>query len=201
MKLYYAPGACSLSSHICLREAGLKFDLERVDLATKKTASGADYRQVNPNGYVPAFVLDNGEVLTENAVVLQYIADQKPASGLMPAPGTMERYRALEWLNFIAAELHKTFGPLFNPAVPDAYRTMSVERLAARFDVVAKKLDGKQYVLGERFSAPDAYLFTVLGWAPHLKVSLDKWPALKSYADRVGKRPAVQAALKAEGLA
>jgi len=142
MKLYYSPGACSLSPHICLREAGLAFDLEQVDLGTKKTKGGADYTKVNGKGYVPTLELDNGEWLTEASVVVQYVADQRAESGLMPKPGTMERYRAQEWLNFISAELHKSFGPLFDPAVPDAYRTMSIDRLGGRFDFLAKQLDG-----------------------------------------------------------
>ncbi len=201
MKLYFSPGACSLSPHICLREAGLKFDLEQVDLATKKTKVGADYTKINPNGYVPALQLDGGEVLTEGPAIVQWIADQRPEAGLMPKAGTMERYRALEWLNFITSEIHKTFGPMFSPATPDAYKKQSEERLGKRFDVAAARLDGKPFVLGQQFTAPDAYLFTVLGWAPHLKMSLDKWPALKAHIERVGKRPAVQAAREAEGLA
>ncbi|MGH6962651.1 MAG: glutathione transferase GstA [Dongiaceae bacterium] len=200
MKLYFSPGACSLAPHIALREAGFKFDTEQVDLATKKTKSGADYRQVNPKGYVPALQLDNGEVLTEVPVILQYIADQKPESGLVPKAGTMERYRTQEWLNFVTSELHKGFGALFNPAVPDAYRTIAIDKVGQRLDFLAGKLDGKQYLQGDRFTAPDAYLFTILGWAPYLKVSLDKWPALGAYSGRVAARPAVQAALKAEGL-
>jgi glutathione S-transferase len=201
MKLYYAPGTCSLAPHICLREAGLKFDLDKVDLATKKTTSGADYRQVNPNGYVPALQLDDGETLTEAAVTMQYIADRKPEAGLLPKAGTMERYRVLELLNFISSEIHKTMGALFNPAVPDAFRKIAEERLAARFDVLAKKLDGKPFLTGDRFTAADAYLFTVLGWAPYLKISLAKWPALTAYSERVKARASVQAALKAEAAA
>jgi glutathione S-transferase len=201
MKLYYTPGACSLAPHICLLETGLKFDLEEVDLATKKTKTGADYGTVNPKGYVPALQLDNGELLTEAAVIMQYVADRKPEAGLMPKAGTMERYRALELLNFVSAEIHKSLGPLFNPAVPDAYRKITEERLAARFDLLTKKLEGKQFLMGSNFTAPDAYLFTVLGWAPHLKISLDKWPALTAYSERVKARAPVRAALKAEGLA
>ncbi len=201
MKLYFSPGACSMAPHIALREAGLTFDIEQVDLATKKTKSGADYKQINPKGYVPALQLDNGEVLTEAPVILQYIADQKPESGLAPKPGTMERYRTQEWLNFITSELHKGFGALFNPAVPEDYRKIAIEKIGLRLDFLAGKLDGKQYLQGDKFTAPDAYLFTILGWAPHLKVSLDKWPALAAYSGRVAARPAVQATLKAEGLA
>ncbi|MGE0118924.1 MAG: glutathione transferase GstA [Dongiaceae bacterium] len=200
MKLYHTPGACSLAPHIALREAGLNFDLEQVDLGTKKTKSGADYTKINPKGYVPALALGNGEVLTEVPVILQYIADQKPESGLAPKAGTMERYRTQEWLNFVTAELHKGFGALFNPKVPEDYRPVAIERLNQRLDFLATQIDGKPYLTGDKFTAPDAYLFTILSWAPHLKVSLDKWPTLKAYLERVAGRPQVQAALKAEGL-
>ena len=200
MKLYFAPGACSLAPHISLREAGMKFDLEQVDLATKTTKSGADYTKVNGKGYVPALQLDNGEVLTEAPVILQYIGDQKPESGLVPKAGTMERYRTQEWLNFVTSELHKGFGALFNPKTPEDYRPVAIERIGQRLDFVAKQVDGKPYLTGDRFTVPDAYLFTVLSWAPHLKVSLDKWPTIQAYIGRVAARPQVQAALKAEGL-
>ena len=201
MKLYYAPGACSLAPHIGLREAGYQFDLEQVDLAAKKTKSGADYTKINGKGYVPALQLDSGEVITEAPVILQYIADQKPESGLAPKAGTMERYRTQEWLNFVTSELHKGFGILFNPALPENARPAVVDRLGQRLDFLAKQLDGKPYLTGDKFTAPDAYLFTVLSWAPHLKISLDRWPTLKTYVERVAGRPQVQAALKAEGLA
>ena len=201
MKLYYSPGACSLAPHIGLREAGYQFDLEQVDLAAKKTKSGADYTKINGKGYVPALQLDNGEVLTEAPVILQYIADQKPESGLVPKAGTMERYRTQEWLNFVTSELHKGLGALFNPALAETARPAIVDKLSARLDFLAKQLDGKPYLTGDKFTAPDAYAFTVLSWAPHLKVSLDKWPALKAYIERIAGRPHVQAALKAEGLA
>jgi glutathione S-transferase len=201
MKLYYAPGACSLAPHIGLREAGYQFDLEQVDLAAKKTKSGADYTKINGKGYVPALQLDSGEVITEAPVILQYIADQKPESGLAPKAGTMERYRTQEWLNFVTSELHKGFGILFNPALPENARPAVVDRLGQRLDFLAKQLDGKPYLTGDKFTAPDAYLFTVLSWAPHLKISLDRWPTLKAYVERVAGRPHVQAALKAEGLA
>jgi len=200
MKLYFSPGACSLSPHICLREAGQKFDLEQVDFATKKTKSGGDFTKVNAKGYVPALQLDSGEVLTEGPVIVQYIADQKPEAGLMPKAGSMERYRAQEWLNFVTSELHKAYGHLFNPGTPDAYKTAVKEKLGTRFDFLSKQLDGKPFLMGSQFSAPDAYLFTVLGWSPHVALSLDKWPALQAYSGRVAGRPNVQAALKAEGL-
>jgi glutathione S-transferase len=201
MKLYFTPGACSMAPHILLRESGQNVELEQVDLASKKTKSGADYKKVNGKGYVPALQLDNGEVITEAPIILQYIADQKPESGLMPKAGTMERYRTQEWLNFITSELHKGFGALFNPAVPDAYRTIAIDRVGTRLDFLESKLQGKQYLQGDKFTAPDAYLFTILSWAPHLKVSLDKWPGIQAYLGRVAARPQVQATLKAEGLA
>ena len=201
MKLYYSPGACSLAPHIGLREAGYQFDLEQVDLAAKRTKSGADYTKINGKGYVPALQLDNGEVLTEAPVILQYIADQKPESGLVPKAGTMERYRTQEWLNFVTSELHKGLGALFNPALAETARPAIVDKLSARLDFLAKQLDGKPYLTGDKFTVPDAYAFTVLSWAPHLKVSLDKWPTLKAYIERIAGRPHVQAALKAEGLA
>jgi glutathione S-transferase len=200
MKLYYSPGACSLSPHIALREAGYKFDAEQVDLGTKKTKSGADYTKINPKGYVPALQLDNGELLTEGVAIANYLADQKPESNLLPKNGGMERYRAQEWLTFISSEIHKTLGPLFNPKTPDAFKTMALERLGQRFDYLNKHLDGKKYLMGDQFGAADAYLFTVASWAPHLKVDLARWPAVKAYVDRIAARPAVQAALKAEGL-
>jgi len=148
MKLYFTPGACSMAPHIGLREAGLKFDLEQVDLGTKKTKSGDDYTKINPKGYVPALQLDSGEVLTEAPVILQYIGDQKPDSGLVPKAGTMERYRTQEWLNFVTSELHKGFGALFNPKTPEDYRPVALERIGMRLDFLAKQLDGKPYLAG-----------------------------------------------------
>ncbi|HEY7688625.1 MAG TPA: glutathione transferase GstA [Dongiaceae bacterium] len=200
MKLYYSPGACSLSPHIALREAGYKFDTEQVDLGTKKTKSGADYSKINPKGYVPALQLDNGELLTEGVAIANYLADQKPEANLLPKNGGFDRYRAQEWLTFVSSEIHKTFGPLFNPKTPDGYRTIALEKLGQRFDYLNKHLEGKQYLMGSQFTAADAYLFTVASWAPHLKVDLAKWPNVKAYVDRIAARPAVQAALKAEGL-
>jgi glutathione S-transferase len=200
MKLYFSPGACSLSPHICLRETGAKFDIDQVDFGTKKTKSGTDYTKVNPKGYVPALQLDNGEVLTEGPAIVQYVADQKPESGLMPKAGTMERYRAQEWLNFITSELHKAYSHLFSPATPDAYKAAIKEKLGTRYDFLAKQLDGKPFLMGSQFSAPDAYLFTILGWNPHVGMNMDKWSTLKAYSDRVAARPAVQVAMKAEGL-
>jgi len=197
MKLYYTPGACSLSPHIVLREAGLAFDAESVDLASKKTKSGADFRAVNPKGSVPALQLDNGEVLTEGAAIVQYLADRKPAAKLAPAAGTMERYRLQEWLNYIASEIHKGFSPLFNPKASDEWKQIVKGNLATRFDFLSNKLKGKDYLMGS-FSVADAYLFTVLGWAKELKIDLAKWPVLATYMERVAARPAVKAALEAE---
>lgn len=201
MKLYYSPGACSLSPHIALREAGLKFDLEQVDLGTKKTSSSSDYTKVNPKGYVPALQLDSGQVLTEAAVVAQYIADQKPESNIMPRVGSPERYRAQEWLNFIATEVHKGFAPLWSDATPDAYKQTVKDNLAKKFAYLDQQLAGKKYLMGDQFTVADGYLFTILGWTKHTDMTLDAYPNLTSYSVRVAARPAVQAALKAEGLA
>ena len=201
MKLYYSPGACSLSPHIALREAGLKFETEEVDLGTKKTKSGADYSKINAKGYVPALQLDNGQVLTEGTAIVQYIADQKPEANIMPRAGAPDRYKALEWLNYIATEVHKGFGPLWSDATPDSFKQTVKENLARKFAYLDKQLAGKKFLLGDQFSVADGYLFTVLGWAPHLNISLDAYPNVTAYLSRVAARPAVQSALKAEGLA
>jgi glutathione S-transferase len=200
MKLYFSPGACSLSPHIILREAGAKFELEQVDNREKKTKSGQDYWAINPKGQVPVLELDSGERLTEGPIIVQYIADQKPGSGLAPPAGTMERYRVQEWLNFTTSELHKTFGPIFRPTTPDAYKTISKENLGKRFDWLDKQLAGCQYLMGDRFTIADAYLFVVLRWAARVEMDLSKWPNLKAYVDRIAARPKVQEAMKAEGL-
>ncbi len=200
MKLYFAPGACSHSPHIVLRETGSKFDLEQVNNQEKKTKSGTDYWTINPKGQVPVLELGDGERLTEGPVIVQYIADQKPDSGLVPPAGTKERYRVQEWLNFTTSELHKSFGPLFRPTTPDAYKTISKENLGKRFDWLDKQLAGRQYLMGDKFSVADAYLFTVLRWSGRVEIDLAKWPNLKAYVDRVAARPKVQEALKAEGL-
>ena len=201
MKLYYVPGVCSLASHIALRETGLEFELDKMDRETRRTASGENYLEANPKGSVPALRLDNGEVLTEGAVILQYIADQEPTSGLAPASGTMERYRLAEWLNYVATEVHKQYSPLFNPKLPPEWRENQLNLLAKRFDYLTQRLGSRPYLMGERFTVADAYLFVVLGWSPRLKVDLNPWPSLKNYLTRIAARPAVQAALKAEGLA
>jgi len=200
MKLYFSPGACSLSPHIVLNEAGLSFDSETVDLANKKTQSGADYRAINPKGAVPALQLDNGQVLTEGSAIVQYIADQKPATKLAPAAGTLERYRLQEWLNYIASEIHKGFSPLFNPKASEEWKQVIKDQLAAKFDYLSKHLQWKDYLLGT-FSVADAYLFTILGWGKHLGIDMAKWPTLASYMERVGNRPAVKATLEAEAKA
>lgn len=200
MKLYYTPGACSMAPHIALREAGLKFDLEKVDLMTKKTESGADFTAINPKGYVPALQLDNGQVLTEVGVVLQYIADQKPGSGLAPAAGTLERYRLMEMLNFISTELHKNFGPLFNPAAGDDAKKAAIEMIGKRLGYLDQQLAGKQYLLGDTFTVADCYLATMLGWCQYAKLDLSAWLNIGAYAGRVMSRPAVIETMKAEGL-
>lgn len=200
MKLYYSPGACSLSPHIVLREAGLDFDLEQVSLATKKNASGGDYNEDNPKGYVPALILDDGQLLTEGPAIVQYLADRVPDKQLAPAAGTMERYRLVEWLNYISTELHKGFSPLFHPKAPDEWKQLVKERLGQRIDFVARRLEGKSYLMGETFTVADAYLFTVLGWARLVKLDLAPWPVLAAYRERVAARPAVKAAMIAEGL-
>jgi glutathione S-transferase len=200
MKLYYSPGACSLSPHIALREAGLAFDAETVDLSSKKTKSGADYRAINPKGAVPALQLDNGQVLTEGSAIVQYIADQKPATKLAPAAGSLERYRLQEWLNYIASEIHKGVSPLFNPKATDEWKQVIKDQLAAKFDYLSKQLQGKDYLMGA-FSVADGYLFTILGWTKHLNIDLAKWPVLAQYYERVAARPAVKATLEAEAKA
>jgi len=200
MKLYYSPGACSMSPHIVLREAGANFDLEQVDLKTKTTKAGADFKAINPKGMVPVLKLDNGEVLTEGPAIVQYIADQKPQAGLAPAAGTLERARLQEWLNFITSELHKGFTPLFNPNTPDAYKTIALEKLRERFGYLDKQLAGKQHLMGDKFTVADAYLFTVLGWTKFLSIDLSPWPNVTAYLARVAQRPKVQETLSAEGL-
>lgn len=200
MKLYYAPGACSLAPHIALREAGLSFELEKVDLASKQTENGEDYTKVNPNGYVPTLKLDNGEILSEVAVLLQYIADEKPNSKLAPELGSMERYRLMEWLNFIATEIHKTLGALFNPSITPEWKDSQLATFGKRCDSLVEQLDDKQYLLGDSFTIADAYLFTTLSWTRFHKVDMSKWPTLTDYMTRVAERPAVTEAMQKEGL-
>jgi glutathione S-transferase len=199
MKLYYSAGACSLAPHIALRELELPHALIKVNTKTRQY-DGGDYLKVNSKGYVPALQLDNGEHLTEVAVILQYLADRMPESGLAPAPGTMERYRLQEWLNFIASEIHKGFGPLWKPDSTDDEKQRTRSRLSARLDWLAAQLQGRDYVTGNHFTVADAYLFTVLNWGQWTGVDIDKWPVLKDYLLRVASRPKVQEALRAEGL-
>src|SRR5262245_13011728 len=201
MKLFYAPGVCSHAPHILLREAGLNFTLEKVDLATKKTETGADYSEINPFGYVPALQLDNGEVITEGPAIDQYIADLVPAKGLAPANGTPARYKMQSWLNFISTELHKQFSPLFNKATPEEYKKAQLEKILGRVESLNAHLSKQDYLLGGTFTAPDAYLYTVLGWLKYFSVDFGKWPAVKAFMERVAARPSAQAAAKAEGLA
>ena len=200
MKLYYSPGACSLAAHICLREAGLKFELIKTDLKAKKTADGADFWKINPKGYVPTLQLDDGSVLTENVAVLKYIADRNPDSRLAPSAGTMARYRLDEWLAFINSEVHKTFSPFFDQATPDAYKDIARAKLTKRLGYVQEILGSRQFLLGDQFTVADGYLFTVLRWAKLADLNLEQWSAIKSYWEQIRQRPHVAAALQAEGL-
>ncbi len=200
MKLYYFPGACSIAPHIVAREAGIALDLEKVDLGSKRTATGEDYLAVNPKGYVPALRLDDGSVLTEVSALIQYLADRAPASGLIPAAGTLERYRILEWIGYISTEIHKGFGPLWNAKLAPEARAAAVTALSHRLDLVEKVLAGQPFLTGERFTVVDAYLFAVASWAPWVKLDMAPWPKLRDFVARVAARPKVQEALVAEGL-
>ena len=199
MKLYYTPGACSLSPHIVLEESGLPFELEKVDLQLKETESGHDFYLVNTKGSVPALELDDGQILTEGAVIVQYLADQVPEKGLMPLPGTMARYRAMEWLNYIAMELQKSFTPIFNPAYA-ACREEAKKNLLRQFDYVDRQLGKKRYVTGEQFTVVDAYLFTIASWIGAAGLETAQWKALSAYRENVAQRPAVRRAMISEGL-
>lgn len=201
MKLYYSPGACSLSPHIALHEAGLAFEPVLASTKTHKLQDGTDYYGINPLGYVPLLELDDGTLLREGPAIVQYIADLAPTKNLAPASGTLQRYRLQEWLTFIGTEIHKTFSPLFNPATPDEYKTMSRDKLASRLKWVDGQLEGKSYLMGEHFGVADGYLFTVTNWAKPTGVDISGLPHLLAWRERVAARPAVQAALKAEGLA
>lgn len=202
MKLYFSPMACSLSPHIALREAGLDVELVRVDLKSHTLVSdGSDFAGINPKGYVPVLELDDGTRLTEGPAIVQYIADLKPAAGLAPQNGTLPRYRLQEWLTFINSEIHKGFGPLFRPTTPDDVKAAARETLAKRLDYVAAQLKDRDYLLGDRFSVADGYLFTVLNWGQWTGVDIARWPALQAFQQRIGSRPAVQAALAAEAAA
>jgi glutathione S-transferase len=200
MKLFYAPGACSLSPHIALLEAGLEATLVKVDTKAHKTEGGGDYYAVNPKGYVPLLELDDGDRLTEGPAIVQYIADRNPKSKLAPAAGAMERYHLQEWLNFISAELHKQFSPLFQTSTPAEYKGTLKEKIGKRFDWVAEQLKGKDYLMGDTFTVADAYLFTMLTWTKHVGIDLARWPVLTAYKARVAARPKVREAMIAEGL-
>ena len=200
MKLYFAPGACSMSPHIALQESGLPYTTEKVDLRAKKTASGADYLEINPKGYVPALVLDNGEMLTEGPAIVQYIADQAKDKQLRPAAGTAEHYHLLEWLNFISAEIHKGFGPLFNPDSTEDAKAQALANLSKRFGQADKLLDGRDYLVGNKFSVADGYLFTILNWTKKTGPDLAGMPNLQAFQARIGARPAVQQVMRDEGL-
>lgn len=201
MKLYYKPGACSLASHIVACEAGLAVDLVPVDLARKTLEDGGDFFAVNPNGYVPALDIGEGPVLTEASVVVQYLADRKPESGLMPAAGTTARYRVQQWLAFVSTELHKQFSPLFKPNTPDATKDIQRELLAKRFAFVDGALEGQTYLTGEQFTAADAYAFTVLRWANAMKLDMSAFPNIARFMAAANARPGVAQALSEEGLA
>lgn len=200
MKLYYSPGACSLSPHIVLVEAGLSYELERVDLGARKTEHGKDYLAINAKGYVPALEMDAGQVLTEGPAIVQYLADLAPQKALAPPSGTFDRYRLQEWLNFISTELHKGFGSLFNQRAPDEWKIIAKEMLAGRLDFIADRLKGKFYLMGSQFTVADAYLYTVLRWTSHVGIDLDPWPALHTYMEQIAARSAVGTALAEEGL-
>lgn len=200
MKLFYTPGACSMAVHIALSEAGVTFDLEKVDLQTKKTESGLDFLAINSKGYVPCLQLDNGEYLTEVGTLLQYIADSNPDKNLLPPAGDTARYRALETMNFVATELHKSFGPIFNPATSDEAKKAQLEHIGTRLNIVNNQLEGQAYLMGDQFTIADAYLTTILGWANFVQLDLAPWPNLVAYAGRCMSRPRVIATLKAEGM-
>lgn len=200
MKLYYSPGACSLSPHIVLLEAGLPFEKIKADTKTKVMDGGGDYKSVNPLGYVPLLELDDGTRLTEGPAIVQYIADKAPAKKLAPPNGTLERSKLQSWLNFVTSELHKGFSPLFNAAMPEEAKKIFRDRLATRFAYLDKHLAGNDYLMGKEFSVADAYLFVVSNWAARVDVDLSPFPNVLAYRKRVGARPAVQAAMKAEGL-
>ena len=200
MKLYYTPGVCSMSPHIVLCELGLPHELVKVDLATHMTADGRDYTVINPKGYVPALELDDGQLLTEGPAIVQYLADLKPAAGLLPPAGTIERARVQEWLTFIGTELHKSFSPLFNPNASADWKAAALANIQRRLGYVVKMLTGRDYLTGANFCVADAYLFTVIGWTRFQNIDLAPWPAIAAYQQRVMARPAVQAAMRDEGL-
>ncbi len=200
MKLFYSPGACSLSPHIALHEAGLAHELVKVDLKAKKTENGDDFTAINPKGQVPALMLDSGELLTEGPVIVQVIADKAPAKNLAPVNGTEQRYKMQEWLNFTTSELHKNFSPLFNPAIPDDVKKFFVDRIMGKFKYADSQLADRDYLMGKQFTVADGYLFVMLAWADRMKMDLSDMKNLMAFKARVAARPNVQAALKMEGL-
>ena len=200
MKLYYSKGACSLSPHIVACEAELPIELIKVDLKAKRTKAGDDFRLINPNGYVPVLILDDGNKLMEGPAIVQYLADQAPAKKLAPPAGTFERYQLQQWLNFISTEIHKGgFGPLFNSATPEAYKQIAIATLTSRLGTVAEHLSKHAFLLGEHFTVADAYLFVMLGWGAYVDLDISRWPVLADYAAKISARPAVQKAMKEEG--
>ena len=198
MKLYYARGACSLAPHIVAQEAGLALDLVKVDTKTHELASGGDFYRINPKGYVPALQLDDGEILTEGPAIMQFLGDRAPESGLVPPNGTMDRYRLQEMLGFINSEVHKTYSPLFDPATPQAARDLLLEKLRKRYALLDARLQGREYLFGNRFGAADAYLYVVTSWAKYVKLDLAPYANVQAHHARVAARPAVQAAQKSE---
>ncbi len=200
MKLYFSPGACSLAPHIVLHEAGIEHEAIKTNTRERSTSDGSDFLRVNPKGYVPALLLDSGESLTECAAILHYLADRKPGSGLLPAAGTMDYYRVLEWVSFVATELHKGFGPIFRPGTPDDIKAATRERVAVRLSWTTDQLIGRDFAVGRQFTIADAYLYVVLGWMKPAGVDRERWPVLRDYHAHIGARPAVQAARRAEGL-
>jgi glutathione S-transferase len=198
MKLYFSPGACALHPQIALREAGLNFDLVRVDLGAHKLSDGTDFYSINPKGYVPLLELDDGTRITEGAVIDQWVADKNPASHILPAAGSIERVRTQEWLHFIGTEVHKQFSPLFNPHIAPDQKAAQHEKIGKRFDYIEKELGTKQFLLGETFTVADGYLYNMLRWTQFTGIDLAKWPVLTKYFERVGERPAVKAAVEAE---
>ena len=200
MKLYYSKGACSLSPHITACEAELPLELVEVDLKSKITKAGEDFRLINPNGYVPVLVLDDGNKLTEGPAIVQYLADRAPDKKLVPLAGTFERYQLQQWLNFISTEIHKGFGALFNPAMPESGKQVAITTLISRLENVSEHLSSRAFLLGDHFTVADGYLFVTLSWGAHVNVDISRWPVLANYVAKISARPAVQKALKEEGL-
>ncbi|HEV2321785.1 MAG TPA: glutathione transferase GstA [Gammaproteobacteria bacterium] len=201
MKLYFSPGACSLAPHIALREAGLPFELVRVDTGVHKLKDGTDYYKINPKGYVPAIQLDDGQVMTEGAALLQFIGDQVPAKGLIPKVGSFERFRANEWLTFVSSEIHKGYSPLFNAKLSDDAKAVLRAKLETRLELLDKHFATRKYLMGDAFTVADAYLYTLVSWSPHVGIELSKFKHLAEYRQRIADRPAVKEALQNEKAA